>query len=201
MLLGRLKTATGLTYTPTHSAKGGRRYFYYTLKSREINETESTLKRLPATEVENLVFDALRRFFEDSAGLADHFGLLGIQQMRLLSSAASVRAAILRDGSVNERISLVRRIVSDVVVVTGTKRICLQRYALHRELLGGTCDQPDQGLIALEERFHMARRGSEARLILSHGKSSRGEPVPSLKGAIFTRATGEVSEPTYGTFV
>jgi len=36
MFLGRLKNASGLIYTPTHSAKGGRRYFYYTLKSRDI---------------------------------------------------------------------------------------------------------------------------------------------------------------------
>jgi hypothetical protein len=71
MLIGRLKTESGLIYTPTHASKGGRRYFYYTLRCKEANETEKILKCLPAIELEDLVFDALRRFFADSAGLAD----------------------------------------------------------------------------------------------------------------------------------
>lgn len=189
MLLGRLKTASGLIYTPTHSAKGGRRYFYYTLKSRDITESESILKRLPATEVEDLIFEALGRFFADTAGLADHLTGLTIQEMQLLSSAARERATLLQDGKAKQRIDLVRRIISDVVVVAGTIRISLQRHALRSELLGDTCDPPDQGSIVLEERFHIARRGGEARLILSDGRGSHGEPIPSLIGAIVQART------------
>jgi len=74
---------------------GGRRYFYYTLKSKEANETESILKRLPTADVDDLVVDSLRRFFADSSSLADHLGRLNIQQMQLLSSAASEREALL----------------------------------------------------------------------------------------------------------
>jgi hypothetical protein len=44
MLLGLLKTASG--HTPTHAAKGGRRYFYYTLTSRESRGSENPIKRL-----------------------------------------------------------------------------------------------------------------------------------------------------------
>lgn len=189
MLLGRLKTASGLIYTPTHSAKGGRRYFYYTLKSRDITESESVLKRLPAIEVEDLIFEAFGRFFANTAGLADYLGGLSIQEMQLLSSAAKEKATLLQNGMVKPKIDLVRRIISDVVVVAGTIRISLHRHALRSELLGGTCDQPDQGSIVLEEDFHIARRGGEARLILSDGKRRHGEPIPSLVGAIVQART------------
>ncbi len=189
MLIGRLKTESGLIYTPTHASKGGRRYFYYTLRCKEANKTERILKCLPALELEDLVFDALRRFFADSAGLADYLGGLDIQQMQLLSSCAGGREALMKEGTPKQKISLARRLISDVVVVPGKIRLSLLRTALQTELLGESHDQQRGGVIELEERFTIARRGGEARLTLSDGKDRSGDPIPSLIGAIIQART------------
>ncbi len=82
-----------------------------------------------------------------------------------------------------------RRVLLDVVIATGTIRISLDRQLLRSELLGEGSDRPEGGSIVLEERFHIARRGSEARLILSNGEGSSGEPIPSLIGAIVQART------------
>ncbi len=47
MLHGKLASEDGRFYTPTHSAKGGRRYFYYTLREAGAESTKR-VRRLPA---------------------------------------------------------------------------------------------------------------------------------------------------------
>ncbi len=189
MLTGRLMTESGIIYTPTHASKGGRRYFYYTLRSKDASEAGNALKCLPAIEVEDLIFDAMGRFFANSAGLADHLGGLNIEEMQLVSLSASQREEILREGTPKRKIELARRLVSNVVISRGKLSISLNRTSLWAELLGVTCPQPGQQTIVLEESFRIARRGAEARLILSDGKDSQGEPIPSLIGAIVQART------------
>jgi len=65
-----------------------------------------------------LIFDALRRFFADSAGLADHLGGLNIQQMQLLSARSGEREALMKEGSAKQKSELARRLISDVVVIS-----------------------------------------------------------------------------------
>ena len=48
MLLGKLVTGDGQLYTPTHAAKGGRRYSYYTLKADRDLIDGAIIRRLPA---------------------------------------------------------------------------------------------------------------------------------------------------------
>ena len=66
MLHGKLASDDGRLYTPTHSAKGGRRYFYYTLLDDAGTGSTRRARRLPAAEIEARVIDAVGSFLEDS---------------------------------------------------------------------------------------------------------------------------------------
>jgi site-specific DNA recombinase len=189
VLLGLLKTPSGNMYTPTHSSKGGRRYFYYTLRASDTNAANRILRQLPATEIEDLTVEALRRFFADTAGLANHFGTLNIQEMQALSAAAKDRVLILSSVTLKEKNELIRRLICDVVVDDNLIQIRLSRRAIQNELLGDHCGQLEDLPIVLKEHFHVARRGSEARLILSDGRGTHEEPIPSLIGAIVQART------------
>jgi hypothetical protein len=85
MLHGKLASEDGRLYTPTHSKKGGRRYFYYTLL-RHVGATRS-VRRLPAAEIEARVIDSLASFLNDAVHLSKHSSGLPISDTRVLTSA------------------------------------------------------------------------------------------------------------------
>ena len=181
MLHGKLASEDGRLYTPTHSAKGGRRYFYYTL----LNQTGATrsVRRLPAAEIEARVIDAVGSFLEDSVNLAGHFSGLSIPGARMLTSAAAHRATVLREGAEQERAQLIGQIVSSVVVQSEALEIEISKGALGAELLGAG-KEGFEGAITLRAPCHFAKRGAEVRLILASGAQHQSRPVPSLVRAV-----------------
>ncbi len=189
VLLGLLKTPSGNVYTPTHSSKGGRRYFYYTLRAENANLANRILRQLPAMEIEELTVETIRRFFADTASLANHFGTLNIQKMQALSAASRDQVLILSGVTLQERNDLIRRLICDVVVDDNLIQIRLSRRTVRDELLKDHCGQVDDHPIVLKEHFYVARRGSEARLILSDGRGTHDDPIPSLIGAIVQART------------
>lgn len=78
MLHGKLASEDGRLYTPTHSSKSGRRYFYYTLVGAVGTGSTKSVRRLPAAEIEARVVDAVGSFLEDSVNIAGHFSGLPI---------------------------------------------------------------------------------------------------------------------------
>ena len=72
MLHGKLATESGISYTPTHAAKGGRRYFYYTLTRKEACRANTAIRRLPAIEIETRVLASIGALLTDSVRLAKH---------------------------------------------------------------------------------------------------------------------------------
>jgi DNA invertase Pin-like site-specific DNA recombinase len=181
MLHGKLASEDGRLYTPTHSAKGGRRYFYYTL----LNQTGATrsVRRLPAAEIEARVIDAVGSFLEDSVNIAGHFSGLSIPGARMLTSAAAHRATVLREGAEQERAQLIGQIVSSVVVQSEALEIEISKGALGAELLGAG-KEGFEGAITLRAPCHFAKRGAEVRLILASGAQHQSRPVPSLVRAV-----------------
>lgn len=95
----------------------------------------------------------------------------------------------MKAGTAKQKIDLVRRLILDVILTPGKIQISLLQMVLRTELLGETHPQCEDKTIVLEERFTIARRGGEARLILSDGKGSGKVPVPSLIGAIVQART------------
>ena len=177
MLHGKLASDDGRLYTPTHSAKGGRRYFYYTLLSDAGTGSTRRFRRLPAAEVEARVIDTVGSFLEDSVNIAGHFSGLSIPGARMLTSAAAHRATVLREGAEQERAQLIAQIVSSVVVQSDALEIEISKGALGAELLGAG-NEGFEGAITLRAPCHFAKRGNEVRLILESGAQHSPAPMP-----------------------
>lgn len=182
MLHGKLTGEDGRLYTPTHSAKGGRRYFYYTLRGNAGTESTQTTRRLPAAEVEARVIDAVGSLLEDSIDIASHFPGLSISAARMLTSAAAHRATLLKEGAEQEKARLIGRIIASVVVQSDALEIQLSQGALGAELLGAG-KEGFEGQITLRVPFQFAKRGNEVRLILESG-AQQSNPNPAVVRAV-----------------
>jgi site-specific DNA recombinase len=189
LLRGKLVCSGGQTYTPTHASKKGRRYFYYTLVGRAKTTSANSIKRLPAEELETRVVTAVSAFLDDSLRLAARFSALNVREMRLLTSAAKHRSAVLSDLSSKEGHDFIQQIVTSVVVLPNELQIRLCADALGKSLLGKTKTSTMSEQIELCEPLLIARRGSEVRLILSNGEHKSNEPIPSLVRAVVQART------------
>jgi hypothetical protein len=97
MLYGKLMSPDGQIFTPTHASKKGRRYLYYTLTKTTSKGFGDEIRRLPATEIEARVIACVGSLLEDSLRFAGHFSGLNIREMRMLTSAAGHRSAVLSE--------------------------------------------------------------------------------------------------------
>jgi site-specific DNA recombinase len=185
ILYGKLMSPDGQTFTPTHASKKGRRYLYYTLTRSASKTSSDEIRRLPATEVEAKVIACVSSLLEDSLRFADHFSGLNVREMRMLTSAARHRSAVLSEpGSVEGR-QFIKTILARVVVLPTELHIDLSKSVLSQELLGKTTVPIEQdGLIELREPLQIAHRGSEVRLILENGEQQTQDSIPSLVRAV-----------------
>ena len=86
LLLGILFDADGNAFTPSYSVKNGHRYRHYIEQTLVTGEkARGTLRRLPASEIENAVRNGIAKFFESSPGLLKALG-------RKLDAATSQQA-------------------------------------------------------------------------------------------------------------
>jgi hypothetical protein len=184
MLHGKLATESGILYTPTHAAKGGRRYFYYTLTRREACRAKTAIRRLPAIEIETRVLASIRALLTDSVRLAKHYPALAIRDTKLLTSAGRHKATMLAEGSSKEKSEFLQRVSSRVLVLPSELHIYLNKADLGLELLNRKDDSDAKGSILLQEPFQFARRGSEVRLILESREAQSEECIPSLVRAV-----------------
>jgi site-specific DNA recombinase len=185
MLYGKLMSPDGRTFTPTHASKKGRRYLYYTLTKNLSKTSTDEIRRLPATEIETKVIACVGSLLEDSLRLAGHFSGLSVRELRMLTSAAKHRAAVLSEPDSKEGRAFIRQVVARVVVLPTELHIDLNKSVLSQELLGKATVLIDQnGLIELCEPLQIARRGREVRLILENGEQQEQDSIPSLVRAV-----------------
>jgi site-specific DNA recombinase len=185
MLYGKLMSPDGQTFTPTHASKKGRRYLYYTLTKTSSETSTDRIRRLPAPEVEAKVIACVSSLLEESLRLADHFSGLNVREMRMLTSAARHRSAVLSEPDSVEGRQFIKTILARVVVLPTELHIDLSKSALSKELLGkATVHIEQDGLIELREPLQVARRGSEVRLILENGEQQTQDSIPSLVRAV-----------------
>jgi site-specific DNA recombinase len=180
MLHVKLATENGVLYTPTHAAKGGRRYCYYTLTRKEAVHSKTDIRRLPAVEIESRVLACIAALLADSIRLAKHYPKLPVRDTKLLTSAARHMATTIAEGSIKEKSEFLRKVLTRVLVFPSELRLELDRAALGQELLNGTPPSEATGSIVLQEPFQLARRGSEVRLILESREAQLDECIPSL---------------------
>ncbi|WP_158788063.1 recombinase family protein [Granulicella sp. L46] len=181
MLQGRLTTADGKIYTPTHANKNGRRYFYYMLRDKGYS---APIRCLPAVEIETRVLFSISSFLADPIRVADQFPGLDVRDMKLLISAARHRAALLIDGTVRQKDEVVGLTRARIVVMPSELLIEIDRGAIGREFLGREANSEVSGLVEIREPFQFARRGSEVRLILTSDEQPNQDALPSLVKAV-----------------
>jgi site-specific DNA recombinase len=189
LLHGKLVTSDGQSYTPTHAAKKGRRYFYYILTGSGRGSSVNIIKRMPADELESRVLSSISSFLEDSPRLAAHFTTLDIRGLRLLTSAARHRSAQLSDSAHADVRDTISRIVDGIVVESNELCISLNHAELCKDLLGEVFLADFSTEIQLHEPISVARRGSAVKLILSKAESESDAPIASLVRAVVQART------------
>jgi site-specific DNA recombinase len=189
LLSGKLRTPGGLSYTPTHAAKNGRRYFYYILTGSSHGASLNTIKRLPANELEGRVLSSIGSFLEDSLQLSEHFKTLDVRELRLLTSAAKHRAAQLSEIAHADTRDFVSRIVQKIIVEKNELCMVLSGAQLYKSFLGNVRPGDSPIDIELREPISFARRGSEVKLILSNGECMSGASIASLVHAVVQART------------
>ena len=201
LLAGKLFTDGGDRYTPTHAAKKGTRYYYYTLQTANKLEPANAPCRLPAIETEQTVMVLVRSLLGDALELAAVFPDLSVRETKLLVSAGQHKAVQLADEITAKSRDFLRAVVSRIEMSEDRIRIQLGNRALRGSLLGKPSDDPEGELpILLECPLEIRRRGSEVRLVLGAEEFEQDRPAPTLIRAIARArywanliASGEVS--------
>ncbi len=174
LLTGLVYDDTGDRLCPTHANKKGRRYRYY-ISKRLMHRTGSTDGgwRLPASELEGAVAQAVAKFLQDKLRVVDALHLTGStpDRLRKILGRAAAAARELHDDQPERHRQLLHLLLHRVTLQAGSLRIELKRSGL-RSLVTGT--DPDasahpDGLIDVIVPIEPKRRGVEAKLIMRAG--------------------------------
>jgi DNA invertase Pin-like site-specific DNA recombinase len=187
LLTGFLFDREGNRFIPTHSSKGGKRYRYYVSQAASGKLSTTSLLRIPAEEIEDLVLSQLKSLINSLERLLE---ILNVPSATPSFVKELVRAsetfAGQSDGVLRQ---LLRTITRTVVVSADSIEMRLNRSAIIQALLGerkaaevsGSTDD----VVKLEVSATIARCGGEVRLLLPPGTiSGKHRPAPALARAV-----------------
>ncbi len=191
LLAGVTFDGRGDRLTPSHANKAGRRYLYYVSEGliQGHNRGDGTDLRLPASEVEAVVFGEIRSLLRTPSRLLDAVVISGddvASQHRLVEQGRD-RAETLDRVDRSELVTVVRSIVSRVEVHPDKIDVDCSRDALREWLIGVTPVVgdgqlvPRNNLLRLSVTVHLKRRGVEAKLIVDGDSELR---ITSLDPAL-----------------
>jgi len=183
LLVGKLFSSTGERYTPTHAAKKGRRYYYYTLTKESGSDSAS--RRLPAPETEQVVVVLIRSLLGNALKLAASVPDFSVRETKLLVAAGQHWAVQLADEMTPKGVEFLRAVVSRIEISEDRIRIQLSSRALRSSLLGKSGDELESDSpIFLECPLDIRRRGSEVRLVLAAQEFEHDLQIPTLIRAV-----------------
>jgi len=185
LLTGLVYDETGDLLCPTHSNKKGRRYRYYISKRLMHPSGPKTGGwRLPARELEAIVFRGLADFLKDDVRLGDTLQMKDASPDRLhqLKRLAEALAGDLVEGPPQRRRGLVTRLLH---------RLVLRATAISVEVkLAGLAELLDprkscvaaggDSVLELPIRIELRRRGVEAKLVVHSATATPGAPDARL---------------------
>lgn len=187
LLAGFVFDDRGNVMSATQSHKGPRRYRYYISQALlQYREDEAgSVVRLPATQLEELVIDALLELFGDGVRLLDALvtpSMSAAQQDRLVRAGQELADAW-PSLSLPQRIESIRAWQPSVTV--GQRQIAVEivRQYLLRTLLpkDRPSDKDDKTLVRLDIPVQLKRSGVETRLVLANG-----DPIPLRRESTVT---------------
>ena len=189
LLTGLLEDTNGNRFTPSFTIKSGRRYRYYVsqIVIKNPGEHRSGVRRIPATEIENLVSGRLRSFLASEAEVFDQLGFDRERPalIRPLLTAAKRLSTTLASLGFHERGILLAALLHRVIVNDDHIQIILSRTDLQRLLVNA--GQPFANaertrepvavadLIQLKVDAKLKRCGGEVHLVIPSGS----DPTPA----------------------
>jgi site-specific DNA recombinase len=198
VLAGLVFDAEGNRYTPTHAVKKGRRYRYYTSQAViQKRRKASYLDRIPAKELEQLVFSRIQALLsspQEMAAVCTESAPLTSNLGRLIE-AAQAMAEKWSELTSQQSAELLRGVVRRIVLHGSEVEIEVDVEALASGLLreGSDCSgneghevQRGNLVVTLKSSFTLARRRGELRLVLPGFPPASSKSTSSLLKAIVT---------------
>lgn len=170
LLVGRVFDGEGNRLTPTHAAKGSRRYRYYA-----TTHDQKPALRLPAWDLEGAILDAIASWLREFSNVA-----------ALASNAeqcieAYERAKTLAFRLAPEAGAILQPLLHKVEVGKANVVIHLRRQSLAKLLGIGSADAAGADDIVIEERLVLARRGKAHKLVIGSNA-----PKPNIDTGLVT---------------
>ena len=198
VLAGRVFDAEGNRYTPTHAAKKGRRYRYYTSQAViQKRRKASSQDRIPAKHLEQLVFSRIRALLaspQELAGIYTESALLTSDLGRLIEAAQAMAgkwSELTSQQSAELLRSVVRRIVlrgSEMEIEVDLETLATRLLQPGEDASGNDGHEAQRGNhgVTLKCPFVLARRRGELRLVLPGSHIDARKSISSLLKAIVT---------------
>ena len=192
LLTGILFDTDQNRYLPTHTTKQGRRYRYYTAAPvHELRQAPSDLSRVPAREIEDLVYARIRSLLGSPGELLRLCQSAKVGDLLKVTTAAQVRLSRLRIAPLKESVEFLRSIVTRVVIGDAKATIAVDANSLLNALLdrkppagNPEIGQTDNPIVQISAPMEVKRRGSELRIVIPATSQSDRKPVPALVKAI-----------------
>jgi hypothetical protein len=197
VLAGLVFDAEGNRYTPTHAIKKGRRYRYYTSQAViQKRRKPSHLDRIPARELEQLVFSRLQSLLSSPQEMAAVYtdSSLLTSDLGQLIEAALAMADRWSELTSQQSTELLRDLVRRIRLRGSEIDIEVALEALASRLLQGSDGKGDEAskapqggnhLITLKCLFSLARRSGELRLVLPGSRvDAHTLPSPLVKAIV-----------------
>jgi site-specific DNA recombinase len=179
VLAGKLYDDKGNAMSPSHAVKSGKRYRYYTSQAiiKQQVEKAGSLSRIPAGELEAVVAEKIQKMLLDEAGMDS------IIESTILGTEVYLGSAKTLASEITIQPSLLKTLLSKVVISDKKITVFISRAALHKAL---DLDPPtDDSPIKLIEQVRLKRCQGEKKLILNSGHSHQEENInPTLIKAI-----------------
>ena len=156
MLAGRIFDDRGNHMTPTYARKRGKRYRYY-LSSALVQgkaERAGSVRRVPASEIETLVIDAVRKRLKDTAAITD-YDLINTNIGRVEVQATQIAIKLARKGD-----RAANRKPDNTVLYVPWKKTNMKR---RREIIAPVSERNDFRPIRSETRIALVKSIARGR--------------------------------------
>jgi hypothetical protein len=185
LLSGKLFDSNGARFTPTHAARGAKRYRYYTSQSVIRKEgAQPEIARFPAQDLENFVLGQIHLLLQApdkcTAGIEDS------PSKEAVTERANELAKKWPKLEISKQHEFVKNILKRVVVGKASVWIEIDLAKLLSGLLGENSENESKhDILKLSGDFQALRRSGELSIISPQNvPRSESAPVPSLVKAI-----------------
>ncbi|MBY0558594.1 recombinase family protein [Hyphomicrobium sp.] len=187
-LAGLVFDGAGERLTPTHTSKRGLRYRYYVSQSSVRGRPSNDDKRwrIPATELEQIIVDALRSLLQDESRLSS---LVGLHRM----APANAKSVLVAAAALGDTFSIdhphklrneLHKIIQEIEIAEKSIAITVSLDSLAKTFHLKDATDHELGNHKIVVPLQIAKRGVEQKLIVGASFMAPGVPDETLLTAI-----------------